>query len=758
MYTKCNRLHLSFPLRLALISAMILFMSLTQTKVASAAIYWGAYISGSTYGTSLGDAPWDTNTWDLFETNAGKKVSVLHWGQAWHWRAQSGYSGILDGFYQKFYPGDFDKVRQRGAIPFLDWGSWSLDNAGSVYQPAFSLNQIISGTYDSYIRQWAIDAKNWSHPFFLRFDWEMNGNWFPWSEKVNGNSSGQFVSAWKHVHNIFTSVGATNVTWVWCPNINYPGSIPLSILYPGDSYVDWVCIDGYNWGTNNPGHPDVWKSFYQVFKPTYDEVTALAPDKPLIIGETASSESGGSKAAWIKDMLAQAIPIHFPKINGFLWFNWNTDNSDWVIETSTAAREAFYFGISSPYYATNDFKNLNVVPIPRLSAKSNLNCRTNPVQLACFEVWRQSFTSGTYSTDADMNGSGTVTISDFEVWRRAYTSYKPSPSPTTHNPKPTTTLSPTPLPPTTPSPTRIPGTGLTCSTSSTLESLVSCITSHFGPFVIPSSTNQSDWKSVVLNMLNGQCDISATGTLSSVYQVRTFTDSSNGKNYCVAIEVKDSNPNDGLADNGWGTFIVNNTPSREVNQSAPHAVSDIATQDQAIGLFKSTNSRSFLMSGTRRSIGTSSCQSNLGYASSDASHNTDHFFFDATEILDAWYGSRLWWQIQWHGAAASTCPGVNVYISHGFSSAPATNYITVALKNNIKKYHSGWTVTVPGYIPSCSLNATTNVLGRFLNGVTPAQSCQTNASNYRHKFIHIEQQPGFRSAAYWHQAIMDTFP
>ncbi len=34
---------------------------------------------------------------------------------------------------------------------------------------------------------------------------------------VNGDQPGEFVAAWRHVHDIFTSVGATNATWVWCP-------------------------------------------------------------------------------------------------------------------------------------------------------------------------------------------------------------------------------------------------------------------------------------------------------------------------------------------------------------------------------------------------------------------------------------------------------------------------------------------------------------------------------------------------------------
>jgi hypothetical protein len=43
------------------------------------------------------------------------------------------------------------------------------------------LAKLYTGTYDAYITQWAQDAKNWGHPFFLRFDHELNGWWCPWN-------------------------------------------------------------------------------------------------------------------------------------------------------------------------------------------------------------------------------------------------------------------------------------------------------------------------------------------------------------------------------------------------------------------------------------------------------------------------------------------------------------------------------------------------------------------------------------------------
>ena len=59
--------------------------------------------------------------------------------------------------------------------------------------------------------------------------------------------------------------------------------------------------------------------------PTTTRSPTIAPSKPFIIAETASTEYGGSKAAWITDMLSTQIPLYFPKLKGFLWFEKRDD-------------------------------------------------------------------------------------------------------------------------------------------------------------------------------------------------------------------------------------------------------------------------------------------------------------------------------------------------------------------------------------------------------------------------------------------------
>ena len=122
------------------------------------------------------------------------------------------------------------------------------------------------------------------------------------------NTPSDWVAMWRHVHNIFTSVGARNVSWVWCPNwTSAPFTYtPVSRFYPGDRYVDWTCLDGYN-------ADDPWLSFSQVYGRSYQTIVKhIAPTKPMMLGEVSSTEAGGSKATWIRNMFA-ALGRSFPE-------------------------------------------------------------------------------------------------------------------------------------------------------------------------------------------------------------------------------------------------------------------------------------------------------------------------------------------------------------------------------------------------------------------------------------------------------------
>lgn len=277
--------------------------------------------------------PWEWANLDQYTSQAGKAPAIVMWYHDW----------VHGGFYRT----GMDQIVARGAMPMVTWEP--QDYTQGVNQPAFSLRTIAAGNHDAYIRKYAQDSAAWGRPFYLRFGHEMNGDWYPWAAGVNGNTAADYVAAWRHIHNIFQQAGATNVQWVWSPNYDYPGLTPLASLYPGDAYVDWVAMDGYNRGTALSGAG--WQSLADIFGPTYAKLSAMT-SKPFMIAETGSAEAGGDKAAWITEGFLNTIPNQFPRIRAVLWFNENAaDATDWRISTSPSALAAYRQVAADPRYA-----------------------------------------------------------------------------------------------------------------------------------------------------------------------------------------------------------------------------------------------------------------------------------------------------------------------------------------------------------------------------------------------------------------------
>jgi len=314
-------------------------------------LYWGAWIGEQFTGTQ---PPWDMRALARFERITGKRVSLLEFA------APFAECGLLDCNFYGFPAAEMTRIRRHGAIPFFSWSSQSIP--GSVNQPNFQLRDVANGRYDGYIHGWARAAKRWGHPFFLRFDWEMNGDWFPWGAGVNGNRKRHYRRAWRHVHRIFGRAGARNVTWVWCPYVDPDHNYGLRPFWPGRRFVDWTCLDGYNWGPGNPANSRPWQSFGQLFRSSYRRVTRLARRKPMILGEIASSDYGGSKAGWIRNMLRK-LPRRYRKIRGFVWFDANDRGANWEIEASRSSKRAFRRGISRRTYAPSRFRRIHRSPI-----------------------------------------------------------------------------------------------------------------------------------------------------------------------------------------------------------------------------------------------------------------------------------------------------------------------------------------------------------------------------------------------------------
>lgn len=238
-----------------------------------------------------------------------------------------------EDFHQAVPLWELEQARAAGATTLLTWEPWTW--GGGLEQPAHALDRIAAGDHDDHISAWADQLAAWGHPVMLRFGHEMNGSWYPWAEGVNGNGAGDYVAAWRHVHEVFTAAGATNVEWVWNPNVPYRGSTGLDGLYPGAAHVDVVALDGYNWGTSQPW--SAWTGPQQLFGEGLAELRRLAPGKPVLVGETASAEAGGAKAAWNRELVAYLAAQ--PDVTGLVWFHHDKE-VDWRIDSSAASADA----------------------------------------------------------------------------------------------------------------------------------------------------------------------------------------------------------------------------------------------------------------------------------------------------------------------------------------------------------------------------------------------------------------------------------
>lgn len=209
---------------------------------------------------------------------------------------------------------------RRGQTSLVNWEPFDADFHG-----------IVDGDYDALITKQAKGAASLTKPVLLDFAAEMNEE-----EGWGGHDPALYVAAWRHVHDLFAEHAAGKVRWVWAPNNTDSDGAPAAIrYYPGTAYVDYTGIDGYNWGTSDPDFD--WQSPRSVFGDMYAVLHRLG--KPIIIGETASAEEGGSKAAWISSIIP-TLRSDFPDITAMVWFDVDKER-DWRIYSSSSTFAAF---------------------------------------------------------------------------------------------------------------------------------------------------------------------------------------------------------------------------------------------------------------------------------------------------------------------------------------------------------------------------------------------------------------------------------
>jgi hypothetical protein len=151
-----------------------------------------------------------------------------------------------------------------------------------------------STAYADLVR-WADTIKTRPGPIFLAFAHEPEAA----ADRSYGTAA-QYVAAWRHVVDIFRAQGVKNVKWTWQMTgyaFAVSGSDPRAAnkWYPGDSYVDEVGADTYNWSNCRGG---AVRQLSDADGPAVQ--FAKAHGKGAVLGEFGTGPSA-QRAQWLRN-------------------------------------------------------------------------------------------------------------------------------------------------------------------------------------------------------------------------------------------------------------------------------------------------------------------------------------------------------------------------------------------------------------------------------------------------------------------------
>jgi len=274
------------------------------------------------------------------------------------------------------------RIWNEGSVPSISWNPTSMGT------------EIADGADDAYLIGFAQEMKRFlagpdgvygngdDRRVYLRLAWEMNGDWFNWMPAWDGddvNVQGKtplnpqscsslaskeaaFVASWRHIHNVIVGQGLDGTRLAWDFSVNAGdadtngcddystarGTGLMEHLFPGDAYVDWVGIDGYNWGGN--------ASPSAVFGLTASRLRAISA-RPLGVDEVGTPPgSAYPKAQWISDYFSYLAANGFRKST---WFNIDKEEPWGVFQPPTYANwngdtTVAYGGVS--YHAWSEYQ------------------------------------------------------------------------------------------------------------------------------------------------------------------------------------------------------------------------------------------------------------------------------------------------------------------------------------------------------------------------------------------------------------------
>lgn len=285
-----------------------------------------------------------------FETLTGKHHSIYHYYTYW---------GFGDFNNHRFL---VDQIVEYGAIPMLSFMSIPGPGNPGCSSNEWNLDSINRGDHDTYLRTFASQIAQYPSQFLFRWGHEMNLNEYSWSGFCNGGNieaTQKFVTAFQRIVTLFREEGATNVKWIWSPSYtHWPAEAwnETANYYPGNGYVDWIGVVGYNFGASSIYSGNRWTTFTDLFHAFLTDAATRYPRKPVMLADYASTEDdGGDKAVWISDAFNQMK--QYPNLHAIVYFNITPPEYSppmyFKIDSSPDSLNAYQSSIQDPYFRTD---------------------------------------------------------------------------------------------------------------------------------------------------------------------------------------------------------------------------------------------------------------------------------------------------------------------------------------------------------------------------------------------------------------------
>lgn len=243
-----------------------------------------------------------------------------------------------------------DWLGQRGTEPMISVKS-ALSNGTQIQWSALASAQPGSTLYQQIV-SWADRIRDYGYPVYFTFNHE------PEAAASQGmGTPADYIAAWRHIHDVFATEGASNVKFMWIMT-DWSFRVPPSDRryawdwYPGDAYVDGIAADAYNWFTCRSAGGQ-WAPLAKTIS-GFVTFGAQHPSKPMWLTEFASVEDpadGTRKADWITTAQSLLQQPAYSQIAGVAYFNINANKKCvWPIETSAAATAAMRTLAQDPYF------------------------------------------------------------------------------------------------------------------------------------------------------------------------------------------------------------------------------------------------------------------------------------------------------------------------------------------------------------------------------------------------------------------------